>query len=61
MKCGGAEVSDKHPNMLITNSQATSDDIIKLAKKMQSMVFDKFAILPQPECQFIGFEKNPLE
>ena len=57
---GGAVVSYKHANMLVNQGTATSRDIIELAKKMQQLVFDNFGILPQAECQFIGFKEHPL-
>ncbi len=60
LKIGGAFVSHKHANMIETDSSANSKDIIKVAKLMQTMVFEKYKIVPQPECQLIGFDKYPL-
>jgi UDP-N-acetylmuramate dehydrogenase len=57
---GNAIVSYQHANMLVTKPNATSQDVVDLAKTMQQMVFDKFGISPQPECQFLGFEEYPL-
>ncbi|MFH1644534.1 MAG: UDP-N-acetylmuramate dehydrogenase [bacterium] len=54
---GKAKVSHQHANMIVTEEGATSSDVIKLAQKMQQLVFDNFGILPQPECQFIGFDE----
>lgn len=58
--CGGAIVSYQHANMIVNKGNATSADIIALARKMQEMVRDAFGIIPQPECQFIGFHDYPL-
>jgi len=27
---------------------------------MQELVYEKFGIIPQPECQLIGFKEYPL-
>jgi len=55
-----ASVSYQHANMIVTQEGATTSDVINLAQKMQSLVFEKYGILPQPECQFVGFSKYPL-
>lgn len=57
---GGARVSHKHANMIVTNEKATSTDVINLASEMQRLVQEHFGILPQPECQLIGFKEYPL-
>lgn len=57
---GGATVSYKHANMIVTEKSARSEDVIQLARTMQKKVFDAFGVLPQPECQLIGFESYPL-
>lgn len=57
---GGARVSHQHANMIVTDKNATSADIIKLARQMQSLVRDNFGIIPQPECRLVGFDKWPL-
>jgi len=57
---GGAVVSYKHANMIVTQENATSHDIVMLAQHMQELVLKKFGILPQSECQFIGFNRCPL-
>jgi len=60
LKSGGAIVSHQHANMLVNLGQATTDDIVKLARTMQQLVFDNFGILPKSECQMIGFKNSPL-
>ena len=57
---GGAMVSPQHANMLVNYKHATSHDIITLARTMQEKVYKEFNILPQPECQLIGFPEYPL-
>lgn len=55
-----ALVCHQHANMIVTQKGATSSDVINLAQKMQLLVFEKYGILAQPECQFVGFKKHPL-
>lgn len=57
---GDAIVSYQHANMLVNRGKATSSDLIELAKKMQMLVFENYGIMPQSECQFIGFKNHPL-
>lgn len=57
---GGALVSHLHANMIVTQENAKSNDVIMLARKMQELTFKEFGILPQAECQFVGFKENPL-
>jgi len=57
---GGAIVSYQHANMLVNKGAATSTDIIMLARRMQELVQEHYDIIPQPECQLIGFKHYPL-
>lgn len=57
---GDAVVSYQHANMLVNCGKATTQDIINLARTMQQKVLDEFGIIPQPECQLIGFKDYPL-
>ena len=57
---GDATVSHQHANMIVNKGKATSKDILTLTQTMQQMVYEKYNIKPQPECQLIGFEKNPF-
>lgn len=57
---GGAIVSYQHANMIVNQKNATSNDIIQLARAMQHRVYEAFNILPQPECRLIGFNPYPL-
>jgi len=60
LRVGNAIVSVKHANMLETLPGATSCDVVNLAKKMQTLVQKKYGILPQAECQLIGFKNDPF-
>ncbi|MGC2310631.1 MAG: UDP-N-acetylmuramate dehydrogenase [Candidatus Babeliaceae bacterium] len=60
LSCGDAIVSYQHANMLVNKGQATARDILTLARTMQELVHKNFGIIPQPECQLIGFKENYL-
>jgi UDP-N-acetylmuramate dehydrogenase len=60
LRVGNAIVSSKHANMIETLPGGTSTDVINLAKKMQELVFEKFGLVPQPECVLVGFKENPF-
>jgi len=60
LSVGDSVVSHQHANMLVNRGNATSNDIVSLARKMQEMTFEIFSIIPQSECQFIGFDNYPL-
>ncbi len=57
---GDAKVSYQHANMIVNQGGATSADIINVARAMQERVRDEFGVVPQPECQLIGFDSYPL-
>jgi UDP-N-acetylmuramate dehydrogenase len=57
---GDASISHQHANMIVNRGHATSHDIVVLARTMQELVYQRFGILPQPECQLIGFAQYPL-
>lgn len=60
LSVGGAIVSYQHANMLVNRGNATSTDLITLARTMQQLVKDQYGIVPQPECRLIGFQSYPL-
>ena len=57
---GDATVSHKHANMVFNKGNATSSDIVALARTMQKLVKREYGIIPQPECVLVGFKKYPL-
>lgn len=57
---GDAIVSYQHANMLVNRGNATSTDIINLARAMQELVHQQYGIMPQPECRLVGFKNYPL-
>lgn len=61
LSIGDAIVSYQHANMLVNRGNATTNDIISLARTMQELVHKEFGIIPQPECRLIGFKEYPLK
>ena len=60
LQIGGAKVSYQHANMIVNQGDATSADIIALARTIQQQMHDTYGIMPQPECQLVGFAHYPL-
>ena len=60
LSVGDAIVSHQHANMIVNKGNATSADIIALARAMQQLVLDQFGIIPHTECQLLGFAEHPL-
>lgn len=60
LQVGDAIVSYQHANMIVNQGNATSNDIISVARTMQELVLNHFGIIPQPECRLIGFKEYPL-
>ncbi len=60
LQIGDAIVSHQHANMIVNKGNATTNDIIAVAKNMQQQVYDHFGLLAQPECQLLGFDNYPL-
>jgi UDP-N-acetylmuramate dehydrogenase len=60
LQIGGAIVSHQHANMIVTTLQATTAHVTELARIMQHSVQETFGIIPQPECQLMGFKTYPL-
>jgi len=60
LRHGNALVSHQHANMIINTGNATSADILAVASEMQRLVQKQYGILPQPECQLVGFAEYPL-
>jgi UDP-N-acetylmuramate dehydrogenase len=57
---GNAAVSYQHANMIVNHANASTHDIITVARLMQEGVQKEFGITPQPECRLVGFKEYPL-
>jgi UDP-N-acetylmuramate dehydrogenase len=60
LQVGGAKVSHQHANMIVNLGYATSNDIIELARTIQLLMQKHYGIIPNAECQLIGFDTYPL-
>lgn len=54
LSVGGAEVFDKHANMIVNTGKATSKDIRQLADIMKKKVLDKFGLTLEEEVIELG-------
>ena len=50
-RIGGAEVSDRHANFVVTDKDARADDVIRLIELTRSRVLEKFGIELETEVQ----------
>lgn len=57
---GDAGVSYQHANMIVNRANASTNDILEVAKTMQRRVYEAFGVIPQTECLLIGFKENPF-
>jgi UDP-N-acetylmuramate dehydrogenase len=48
-RVGGAEVSDRHANFLVTSEGATSDDVLRLMDLVKSKVAGQYGVHLEPE------------
>ena len=51
---GGASVSEKHCGFIINRGNATSDDVYRLIKKVQSVIKERSGVELEPEIMLIG-------
>lgn len=53
-KIGGAMISDKHANFIITTDAATADDVLTLMRYVQDRVHEATGIRLEPEVRILG-------
>lgn len=51
---GGATVSEKHGNFIITSSSATATDVKNLIEYIKDKVFNAFGIMLEEEVEYVG-------
>jgi len=56
---GASGLSTKHPLAIVNRGGATARDIIRLARRIKTAVFDCFGIALRPEPVFVGFKDDP--
>jgi UDP-N-acetylmuramate dehydrogenase len=50
-RVGGAEISDRHANFVVSDGKATSSDVLRLMDLVRSKVSEQFAVDLEPEIQ----------
>lgn len=60
VRCGGAQVSEKHANFIINTGNATAADVRHLIVTVQRRVWEHRAVLLEPEVIFTGHFNEPL-
>jgi UDP-N-acetylmuramate dehydrogenase len=51
---GGASVSSKHANFIVTGAGATADDVVRLIERVRACVRDRFGVELETEVQLVG-------
>ena len=54
---GGASISDRHANFILTKPEATANDILELMSEIQRRVYDSTNIMLQREV--VVWSRNP--
>jgi UDP-N-acetylmuramate dehydrogenase len=54
VRCGGAQVSERHANFIINEDNAAARDVRLLMQQIQDKVFEKFSVRLQPEIKIVG-------
>ncbi len=60
LRCGKAEISNKHANFIVNTGGASASDVRHLIGLIQRKVFERFSILLEPEVIFMGEFEEPL-
>jgi len=61
LKEGGVEVSQLHANFIINSGSGTAQDIVRLIKRIRSLVHAQFGVLLEMEVRTLGFSSDFLE
>lgn len=54
LTCGGARVSDRHANFVISQAGASASDIAQLIERVRALVYERTGIQLELEIQFAG-------
>ncbi|KKU10995.1 MAG: UDP-N-acetylenolpyruvoylglucosamine reductase [Parcubacteria group bacterium GW2011_GWB1_46_8] len=60
MRSGGLYVCPHQGNFLINKGHGDSNNVITLARTVQSAVHDRFGVILEPEVRCVGFTENPF-
>jgi UDP-N-acetylmuramate dehydrogenase len=54
VRCGGAEISMRHANVIVNTGGALASDVLTLMHRMRDAVREKFGVTLVPEIDFLG-------
>jgi len=54
LRCGGAQVSERHANFILNTGGASAHDVRQLMQQIQDKVFEKFGVKLEPEIKLVG-------
>jgi UDP-N-acetylmuramate dehydrogenase len=54
LRVGGAAVSTKHANFIVTSDGAAAADVLELIRTVQELVASRFGVRLDPEVQLVG-------
>ena len=57
LRCGGAQVSEKHAGFLINIGGASASDFLRLMEQVQDKVYARSQVRLEPEVRIVGSEK----
>ena len=58
-RSGGAEVSERHANVIVNRGDAKAADVLSLMEQMRDSVRSRFGITLFPEVEMLGLRWNP--
>lgn len=58
-RSGGAEVSERHANVIVNRGDAKAADVMSLMERMRDSVRSRFGITLFPEVEMLGLRWNP--
>ena len=53
-RVGCAQISEKHCGFVINTGDATAEDVVRLIRQVQDIVYEKFHVKLEPEVRFLG-------
>jgi UDP-N-acetylmuramate dehydrogenase len=54
VRCGGAQVSERHANFIVNSQKACAQDVRQLVQQIQEKVQEKFGVRLEPEIKMVG-------
>ena len=55
-RTGDAGISDRHALVIVNHGSATGEEILRLARNIQSTIYDRFGVNLEPEPRIVNFE-----